>query len=46
VAHSIIGEPAEAADQDSDRDTFQGVEVDSGTAGDRVGIGFENDLAC
>ncbi len=45
VTHSIISEPAEAADQNCDRDAFEGIKVDRGTVRDRGGIGFKNDFA-
>jgi hypothetical protein len=44
-AHLGVGKAAKPTDQHCDRDTFDGVEVYRRTAGDRVGTGFENNLA-
>jgi hypothetical protein len=44
-AHPNVGKSAKPADQDCDGHTFHGVQVHGRTAGDRVGIGFEYNLA-
>ena len=45
-AHPGIGKAPKPADQHRHRNTFHRIKVHSRTAGDRVGIGFKNDLAC
>lgn len=44
VAHAVIGQPAKPGDEDRDRDTLDGVQVDRGTPRNRIFARVEDNL--
>jgi hypothetical protein len=44
LPHPLITEPSETLDKDGDRDTLDRVEIDPGSAWDRIVAGFEQNL--
>jgi hypothetical protein len=45
LVHPRVTEPAEPLDQDTGRHALDGVEVDGGSAWDRIFTGLQHDLA-